>query len=86
MDKTEQATFTQPPSSIEIGSDAAAAARAYIEAILARDPLGAEHGPIYRTAERERLWANFEDRYERLVTGAYAKPPREAVGIALSSI
>jgi hypothetical protein len=86
MDMIEQHTPSRIPSTVEIGSDAAAAARAYIEAIVARDPLAAEHGPIYRTAERERLWANFEDRYERLVTGAYAKPPREAVGIALSAI
>jgi hypothetical protein len=48
--------------------------------------LGGVLGNTYREAEAERLWGVFTDRFSTLTTGAYAKPHREAIRIALSSI
>ena len=82
---TDAATLVKA-SSIDIGPVAEETARAYIQAIVERDIVGSMLGAAYRDAEAERLWAVFADRFDTLTTGAYAKPHREAVRLALASI
>ena len=81
----ETVTVTRIPT-IDIGPSAEETARRYIEAIVERDILGGLLGSTFRDAEAERLWSVFTDRFEALTTGAYAKPHREAVRLALASI
>jgi len=85
MDQIETAPAPSVPS-VDIDPAAEETARRYIDAIVARDILGGALGSPYRDAEAERLWGVFTNRFSILTTGAYAKPHREAVRIALASI
>jgi hypothetical protein len=86
MERIEQPAPSTQPSAQGIDSDAEAAVRRYIDAIVARDAMAESLGPAYRDAEAQRLWMVFLSRYGGLISGAYAKPAKEALRIALSGI
>jgi hypothetical protein len=62
------------------------AARDFIAAILAIDPLCRLIGEPHLTAEAERLWNRFIDGYSAAVSGPYAKHGADALRIALSGL
>lgn len=62
------------------------AARRFIAAIVAGDAACRLLGEPHVTAESERLWDRFIDRYAAVVSGPYAKHGSDALRIALSSL
>ena len=62
------------------------AAGRYIAAIVAGDPVCSLLGEAHLTAEAERLWDHFVERYAAVATGAYAKHGDDLLRIALSSL
>ena len=69
-----------------IQADHREAARRFIEAIVAGDATCRLLGEPHATAESERLWDRFIERYAEIVSGPYAKHGADALRIALSSI
>ena len=62
------------------------AAGRYIQAIVDHDPMSGTLGHEYRTAESERLWDRFIDRYNDVASGAYARHGPDALRIALAGL
>lgn len=62
------------------------AARDFIAAILAIDPVCRLLGEPHITVESERLWDRFIECYAAVVSGPYAKHGADALRIALSSL
>jgi hypothetical protein len=92
MDGPTQTLFDAAPDmTIEIEPELEARARSYIEAIVTRGapgrgPLAGTLGADAAAVAAARLWECFEDRFAALVTGPYARPPQEALLIALGAI
>ena len=79
-------TIRPAESTVHIHPASLAAARRYIAAIVARDPLHERLGPDWAEIEVDRLLARFVDRYAAVATGPYSKRGPDALRIALSSI
>ena len=76
----------QPTESIEITRADEVAARAYIEAIVRRDPMTMSFGERWADPERARLWMRFVRSYATITRGDYRKHGIDARRVALGAI